>query len=351
MTNKPQLLTDWQKSDAVPVSIYCAGGGSQFIADMNKYGGSSQKISQAVYLNATEYTTKLLGYNPRKFVSKQTALDLAMYAYQNQVGTLGHYDVKGFGVTCKLATDGEREGREHIVCIGIQAKNETEYIELKLDAASREEQEDLLAIRLLEYLIEDNDKNIYGELDYDYQQGYVFGQIEHPVGNHRKREDRTVFAGTLNPIHHKHLEMAAWAEKKYSRPVEYLLSMENLGKPWTNHIDTEAKIALIRQKTTSGQTCAKVTVLPSAVYFHQKMENYYNSVFIVGSDNLPRLEQYYFDELVKMMTKNNNRLLIFPRLGHKIGDDWKIFGLADIEWDYVDDGTSSTLIRSKEAAL
>jgi nicotinic acid mononucleotide adenylyltransferase len=348
MNNKPYWLDDFQAAKFPNTSVVCAGGGSKFISDLNAYGGSSQLISEAIYLNSIEYTDKFLGYKPNKYVSKETALDLAMAGYMKQVEILGTYDVQSIACTAKLYSDGQRVDRQNIACIALQTKNSTHYFEAEFFNSGREVQEEGLSIALGCFLSQrkgctfNKEHKISGG-------GLEFGQST----NENTKFRRTVYPGSFNPMHHKHLELVSWAEKMYSRPVEFLLSMENYGKVWTNFISLDERIAGIDKATSSGELTnytREIQIIPSAKYFYQKMANYFDSVFIVGSDNLAALSNHYYSELCEIMLKNNNRLLIFPRQGAIIPEEWKGHGRVDFVWYYIDDVISSTKLRKESGS-
>lgn len=144
----------------VLVSLAVTGGGTQVISEILRHGGASSFFLSAdvpYHAKAWKDLETHFYHAPDKFVTVEAAkfladvmLDKALMLTKEDGGLWpDNQQHLGIGATSKLAYDGERPGREHTICIGVESildKRQTDisYVQeyqIPEHLTSREDQE------------------------------------------------------------------------------------------------------------------------------------------------------------------------------------------------------------------
>ena len=136
--------------------IYCsfAGGGYTFISDYLSVPGASKNFVYGEIPYSKEGFESLTGRTD-KFVTQEAALELAKTSYRKCVElTKDKVHAIGVGVTCCLATENEREGREHKIFVSTYShkRSNSTFLILK-QGRTREAEENLASSFILDELL------------------------------------------------------------------------------------------------------------------------------------------------------------------------------------------------------
>lgn len=141
-----------------------------------------------------------------------------------------------------------------------------------------------------------------------------------------RQEQPCVLAGSFNPLHEGHLEMASFGAAHTGKPVLFELCLSNIDKPTLTLQETRQRI---QQNYEPG-----TLVLTQAPTFLEKSAIFPGSVFLVGIDTLVRIvsPDYYDNDVqardmaLEEIAAFGCRFLVF---GREIAS--RFFSLDDIE--------------------
>ena len=128
--------------------------------------------------------------------------------------------------------------------------------------------------------------------------------------------DALVFPGSFNPLHVGHMEMAAYAEKRYGKRVVYELAITNVDKPTLDFLSIDDRVRRFREANWP-------VVLTGAARFFEKAELFPGSVFLVGADTAVRIGDPRFygdsesrrDAALRAFSDRGCRFLVSGRQG------------------------------------
>lgn len=318
--------------------IAVTGGGSLAISDLLSVPGASAFLLEARVPYAMPALTEWLGRAPEKSCSRETALAMSVVAYQRarQWSTDPEMAI-GVGCTAALVSDRPKRGA-HRAWIATQTANATRLMEFTLskEARVRADEERLVADALLRLLCETCGLASLPEVV--LQDGDVLtsaGGIAHPLlvdlvagrratlwsvpidslaeristsnatpVNWQKEPtapSAALLAGSFNPLHDGHREMAQVAEQRLGGPVAFELAWSNVDKPPLDFLTIESRC---RQFTE------RPVVLTTAPTFVLKSRLFPDTVFVVGIDTAERIVQpkYYGSEADMLAALNEIRL-------------------------------------------
>jgi hypothetical protein len=364
------------------------GGGTGTIGEVLRHGRGSATLIEAIVPYHENALKDFIGKEPDKYCSGETAREMAMVAFKralemtDTLKSIRSEDVIGMGATCKLAREGERGDRRHEIHFASQSLLRTTTSSLTLvQDRTREEEEDMASMFILcsiaklcevqaispdafipipeQQLLKEKCSSASREIgqmlsgilmdkDRSYKKSNIVIQEEKgiPAG------PRIIFAGSFNPFHKNHADMAKIAYEKYGSPVVFEISLANVDKPPIDFISLESRIHSL--KTYMNEDFFGSICLTDAPLFAEKAVLFPDSRFLVGYDTLNRIfnERYYRDgenrsSLLEHFRRCNIRFLIFHRQDVELSIEEDVLGICDImpHDTYTDDGTSSTQLR------
>lgn len=256
--------------------ISVTGGGSLAISRLLCVPGASQTVLDARVPYSQAALNDWLGFAPEQACASATSRAMAMAGFRRAEflasrererpessskrypspptplpqGERGEdaFPVVGLGLTASLASDRPKRGA-HRIHLAAQSASCTwsQSVELTKGARSREEEESLTAALLIDLLAEacgiadrptvglrpeENLERRRTDAPLAWQE-LLAGRsqcVEARPVIHRRECPVGVFPGSFNPEHEGHRQMRRIAEKKLGGPVDYEISIENVGK-------------------------------------------------------------------------------------------------------------------------
>ncbi|TQD26151.1 hypothetical protein [Methanolobus vulcani] len=376
------------------IVLAITGGGTEAIGELLRHGGGSDTLLEAIVPYGKESLHDLIGKEPDKYASAETAKDMAMSTYRRAL-LLDSKSEKpdpqsliGIGITCKLAKQGrEREGRQHELYFASQSYYKTTVSGVNLKKkGSREEQESIAADYILDRiasLCNPEKYAVQGIQEKDTAERTLILENEAEANNETSElllktlesinsgnnvprkvnlgisanKPGIILSGSFNPCHKNHIEMAMIASEKYDMPVDFEISLANVDKPPINYISLKERVDSVRacMQDMRGGSAGNI-YLSNSPLFADKAILFPDSVFLIGTDTLNRLfnVNYYregedMQSLIEHFSKYNTKFLVFRRKESQICSEIDIPDICEIvSYDcYTDDGTSSTKIRNE----
>lgn len=325
MTEKyKQIVEDVNNSPAM-LALVVAGGGQSFIQNFMQYPGASKTITDIRVPYSKEAFEDFCGQPVDKFVSEESARLLAVKSYLNCCKSVSPKYAIGIGLTCSLATQNEREGREHKVYIAVHTEASTEVVcRIFRQGMTRDEEEefcrDAIFNRLAFILCGPNIPYLgYSERAEYYCTDHLYKCEYTRLTDINKIPDQTlvIVPGSFNPYHDGHKAMAEYAEKYFGVKPYLELTVNNADKGILDHIEVQKRLTTIKGYDTI--VTSSRTFLDKARLFAKTGRQI---VFVVGSDTWNRvLDPKYAGDMESLMyqfIELNVRFLVLYREGHEI---------------------------------
>jgi hypothetical protein len=341
------------------------GGGSLAISDLLTAPGASQSILEAHIPYSAKSLAEYLGAAPEQACSARTARALAMASFLRALtlDPASATDSEVVPPACESAEGGSRSEREaeslpwwgigctaslrsqfpkrgdHRFHVAVQTPDLTRTFSVTLakGVRTRLEEERLTADFVIHAVTTACQVADHSRPDLMRDEAIEISLHEAPDGCRElllgrvsavRYQDKSVsslvqrgparslliFPGAFNPLHSGHLEMAALAERKLGRPVEFEISMENVDKPLLDYQE-------ISQRLTPIEQHERPVWLTRAPTFVKKAELFPGATFLVGVDTVIRIaEDHYYgsptdrDTALAALRRLDCRFLVFGRL-------------------------------------
>ena len=335
--------------------ISCTGGGQSFIHEFMQYSGASKTIAGAYVPYHQNLLHEFIGRIPKKYCSEQTAANMAVASYKKCVLAVDNKKhAIGIGITCTLATDGERDGREHNVYIAAHTKEFSASNHIKLPQGLTRSTEELIVKELIfQWLYA---LSVTRDTNFDCRAVHAADLLKAPSINISTTGILVVYPGSYDPWHYGHERVYNIAEMQLGITPVLEITMSNVDKGLVDYITLEDRLKTIPREIPYMVTPAP-TFVEKMIYIYKLYPDVKGIVFVVGVDTWNRiwlpLEIGTPEKVYDIFKNNNVKFLVFPRSGFKVTtgymDDLIIYG--DVIEEFKVDISSSELRAATDVYL
>lgn len=323
-----ELIKQIQKEN-IKIYLSITGGGTGAVANLLKYGGSSEIFMEAKIPYNQECLVDFLKQTPQKYCSELTARMMAVTSYESAKNK--NDKNIGIGMTCSLAKENEREERENWIYIAIHSSHDTCSFAFKLSKKLKflekrslreiqeEEASNALIKCLLFYLGKQNDFKVnYSSYDYSHfepQNDYLNDNKSWIGLNYPKyNKHQLIMPGSFNPMHEEHLRISKIASMLTKKDVTFEISMKNFEKPTIDFLECKKRLEQINSFLYNDNSHVNSVILTNAPLFSDKIKLFNEATFIIGYDTYNRLSRSTnnFDIF------KNTKFIVFHRSGYEL---------------------------------
>lgn len=314
------------------------GGGAGAISELLRYGQGSNTVLEAIVPYDPKSFDAFVKGCPDKYCSPGAARDLAMAAFQRAIKLNGLENAGrliGVGASSSLAKDNERAGREHHAYVSIQTFDCTRTFHYDLTGSGlnrvdEEERVSQLILAALGYVTVPAQDNISfpfnlvnTSLNQEFDNGSpaLFSVLTGKLSVHNVRfvhasQHPFIFAGSFNPFHDRHGEIAAKVHELTGSPVDLEVCVHNVDKPALNYTSLrERRVGLENLADRPWLGNIHFTALPT---FVQKAQHFPGATFVVGWDTFKRISDPKYAgniaEVVQQFMAQDVKFLVFHRI-------------------------------------
>lgn len=315
-----------------PTRLYVAatGAGASFQGRLWSVPGISSVLVGGAFPYDQDATVEFLGYRPEKFVSEETAIDMAMVSYMKALTSKREGAPIGIGITASVAGTREHRG-DHRACIAVRTANEPAFhytliLKKGVGYEARQKDEEIVTNVAMSMLFSVAKISFSGERtrcrscdgtgtilvgpderDYPCRTCSATGVIDgEESGVVHVTQDLSVFLarpyfradgrreetpksggelllvpGAFNPVHFGHFGMAEAAEKASGRRATYYVTMKPPHKETISVSEALARIPQFRGRDL-------LFGYDDALYL-DKARKFPGASFVIGTDAMDRM--------------------------------------------------------------
>lgn len=330
--------------------VYLAGGASQALGWLLSVPRASETILEASVPYSRISMTELLGKVPNKFVSKETAEDIATIAYNRSLKlSIPGTPVAGIGFTGTLVSATPKRGN-HRCYVCARTEDHLWNYQFTFTKGLRDRvQEDRVASQILikailsasgvcidsPFDVQESEKLMETVTMFDENERIRFllegtvCMIPYAYGSgsvHSEDVRRVVLSGSFNPLHEGHLKLMDAACSVVSGVPIFEVSVINADKP-------PLSLEEIKSRASQFEKAGRTVAFTNQPYFFKKAELFPNSTFVIGVDTAIRLiDPKYYDgnssRMLEVLLGMQHLGCDFLVAGRKI--DQKFLALSDL---------------------
>lgn len=292
-------------TEITPKIYICSSGvGAGIQKHLWEVPGCSSYFVGASFPYDTAQMNDFLGFEPEKYCSRETAIEIAMQSYYRAVDwndLPGKNFNIGLGMTGVAASTREHKGGNRVYC-SIITNSEVHLFSMSLgmgvgyaDRFRDGAISDYLAIYALDKVLNLNTSIDLLGVETEFKHEIVSNQealdifMKYPYWDYvnvrqpKKNSEwnDAVFPGAFNPVHAGHHAIAEEVEFNTGASVIYTVSVDNPHKP-------SLMVGDILKRSKMLQGCARIFTVGEPLYL-DKVKNNPSKLFIIGSDALERL--------------------------------------------------------------
>eukprot|EP01025_Chloroclados_australasicus_P047740 TRINITY_DN5384_c1_g3_i1.p1 TRINITY_DN5384_c1_g3~~TRINITY_DN5384_c1_g3_i1.p1 ORF type:complete len:459 (+),score=22.69 TRINITY_DN5384_c1_g3_i1:80-1456(+) len=308
-------------------ALFVTGGATRIISDLLTVPGASNSILEVKVPYAKESLVECIGKEPKKYVSTETARDLAHSALHRaaQLSSFGT-PILGVSATCTLATEQLKKG-EHKFSLAVTNGIHTMTSDLTLSKGTRNRSEEdvvasksllLMIAKMCNVQIDGLDKRTFLQLTQDECPVESDCKIQDPISDLVQgkcqtveicgdmilvdcpRSGRVYLPGSFNPLHNGHKGMLRAACKYTHLEGAFELSIGNADKGMLTPEEIRSRIWAF---TRSKDHPLPVILTKEPLFTGKAKRLFQNSKFVIGYDTAIRIimTKYYNDSLTQMI--------------------------------------------------
>ena len=317
MDEELRRLTEELHAGDSMAAIALAGAGAQSVAWLLGVPGASRTVLELLVLYASASLVEFLGHEPAQSASAETAREMAKVAYSRAVRLRpGQDHVAGIGCAAAIASDRPKRGDHRCHVCAWDAHGATTYsLTLAKGARDRLAEDRVASLLVMRALAEVCDVNFDLTLDLTNDEAVevsrtsygdpiaalVSGHISNavfqpdwpPIADGRLTG--AILAGSFDPLHDGHRQLAAVASRILDAEVTFELSVTNVDKP-------PLAEAEVRRRAGQFSPTERLTLTQAPVFF-EKARLFPGCTFVIGWDTMTRLVdlRYYGGSRTRML--------------------------------------------------
>ncbi|KAF7131578.1 hypothetical protein RHSIM_Rhsim09G0103900 [Rhododendron simsii] len=332
-----RALAEAIHSSPTQAVLHLSGGASQALGMLMSVPGASNTVLECLIPYSRMSMIQLLGKVPNQFVSRQTAEEMALVAYNRalKISKPGS-PVLGVGFTGSLVTSRPKLG-DHRFHLSTRTSNRLwiSTVTLAKGLRNREQEERVSSHVLLKvgdpwgmnasiyiemlaiadackvpetFVSELTEDEVPNECEEHFDENQELEQLlsgkicfkVYPFSTETPTSDmerKIILSGSFNPLHEGHVKLLEVAASIFGDGYPcFELSAVNADKP-------PLTVSQIKDRVKQFEKVGKTVIISNQPYFYKKAELFPGSAFVIGADTVVRLinPKYYGGDYEKMV--------------------------------------------------